>query len=121
MCIWRILTWCNIFQEAIGETDVIRSCIKCLSRDIPKEQEEAAALLYELSKFQPLCQKIGSVSGAILVLVGVTSSDTNNAITIEKAEKTLQNLESYDENVREMAVNGRLQPLLKRLVEGIEI
>ena len=98
---------------------MIRNCIKCLSRDIPKEQEEAASLLYELSKFQPLCERIGSESGAILVLVGVASSDTNDVITIEKAEKTLQNLESYDVNVREMAVNGRLQPLLKRLVEGM--
>eukprot|EP00250_Pteridium_aquilinum_P012012 c20452_g1_i2 orf=270-3377(-) len=110
----------NDNKEAIGETVAIRSCVKCLSRDVQKEREEAASLLYELSKYPPLCEKIGNESGAILVLVGIVSSDSDNDITAQKAEKTLENLEGCDQNVRQMAVNGRLLPLLQRLVEGGE-
>lgn len=110
----------NDNKEAIGETLAVRNCVKCLSRDVLKEREEAAALLCELSKYPPLCEKIGAEGGAILVLVGIVSSDSDNAVTIEKVEQILENLERSDQNVRQMAVNGRLQPLLRRLVEGGE-
>ena len=107
------------FQEAIGETDAIRRCIKCLSRDGSKEKEEASLLLYELSKFQPMCEKIGLETGAILVLVGTVSSSADNPVTVRIAEQTLDNLEICDQNVRQMAENGRLKPLLSRLQEGM--
>lgn len=107
-------------KEAIAETSAIRNCVKCLSRTVSSEREEAASLMYELSKFEPLCEKIGSETGAILVLVGIVSSSSDNVITIEKAEKTLHNLESSDQNVRQMAENGRLHPLLQRLTKGGE-
>lgn len=110
----------NDNKEAIGETMAVRNCVKCMSRDVLKEREEAASLLYELSKHQPLCEKIGAESGAILVLVGIVSSDSDNVVTVQKAEQILENLEGCDQNVRQMAVNGRLQPLLRRLVEGGE-
>jgi hypothetical protein len=76
------------------------------------------SLLYELSENKALSERIGSVSGAILILVGLSSSKVENLLIVDRAEKTLENLESCEKNVRQMAENGRLQPLLRLLLEG---
>jgi hypothetical protein len=46
------------------------------------------------------------------------SSKVENNATVEKVEDTLKNLERYETNVKQMAENGRLQPLLTRLIQG---
>lgn len=107
-----------ILQEAISAGDTIRTIVKFLSHDHSQEREEAVSLLYELSKSEALCEKIGGVSGAILILVGMSSSKSENVLTVEKAEKTLDNLEKCENNVRQMAESGRLQPLLTLILEG---
>jgi hypothetical protein len=107
-------------KVALADTDLMRSVVKCLSRKLSVEREEAVALLYELSKSPLLCELIGAANGAILILVGMTSSSSENVRAAELANQTLSNLEGCDNNVREMAQNGRLQPLLTRLVEGPE-
>ncbi|KAJ6804428.1 U-box domain-containing protein 44-like [Iris pallida] len=48
----------------------------------------------------------------------MSSSDSENASTVERAEKTLENLENCENNVKQMAENGRLLPLLTSLLEG---
>lgn len=96
----------------------MRTVVKFLSHELSKEREEAVSLLYELSKSETLCEKIGSINGSILILVGMTSSKSEDLSTVEKADKTLENLEKYENNVRQMAENGRLQPLLTHLLEG---
>lgn len=96
----------------------MRTIVKFLSHELSKEREEAVSLLYELSKSETLCEKIGSINGAILILVGMTSSESEDILTVEKADKTLENLEKCENNVRQMAENGRLQPLLTQLLEG---
>jgi hypothetical protein len=105
-------------KDVMAEGDTVRTIVKFLSREQSKEREEAVSLLYELSKSEALCDKIGSVQGAILILVGMTSSKSENLITVEKADKTLENLEKSENNIRQMAENGRLQPLLTSLLEG---
>ncbi|KAF5207478.1 Ring-type e3 ubiquitin transferase [Thalictrum thalictroides] len=105
-------------KEVIAEGDTIRTIVKFLSHEQSKEREEAVALLYELSRSEALCEKIGAVNGAILILVGMTSSNSENILTVEKADKTLENLEKCERNVQQMAENGRLQPLLTLLLEG---
>jgi hypothetical protein len=105
-------------QDIVGETDLIRLAVKCLSRDLSQEREAAVALLFELSKSYSLCEKIGATNGAILLLVGMLSSRSENLEAIYNAEQTLTNLEGCDKNVRQMAENGRIQPLLTHLVEG---
>ncbi|KAA8537393.1 hypothetical protein F0562_026920 [Nyssa sinensis] len=105
-------------KEIMAEGDTVRTIVKFLSHEQSKEREEAVYLLYELSKSELLCEKIGSVNGAILILVGMTSSKSENLLTVEKADKTLENLEKCENNVRQMAENGRLQPLLTLLLEG---
>ncbi|KAG1355330.1 U-box domain-containing protein 44 [Cocos nucifera] len=108
----------NDNKEAIAVGDTIRTIVKFLSHEHSQEREEAVSLLYELSKFESLCEKIGGVNGAILILVGMASSKSENILTVERAEKTLENLEKCEKNVRQMAENGRLQPLLTLLLEG---
>ncbi|KAL5557701.1 hypothetical protein UlMin_033912 [Ulmus minor] len=105
-------------KEILAEGDTVRSIVKFLSHEQSKEREEAVSVLYELSKSEALCEKIGSVNGAILILVGMTSSKSENILTVEKADKTLENLEKYESNVRQMAENGRLMPLLSQILEG---
>lgn len=105
-------------KEMLAEGDTVRTIVKFLSHELSKEREEAVSLLYELSKSEMLCEKIGSVNGAILILVGMASSKSENILTVEKADKTLENLEKCDNNVRQMAENGRLRPLLTLLLEG---
>lgn len=102
----------------MAEGDTVRTVVKFLSHELSKEREEAVSLLYELSKSATLCEKIGSINGAILILVGMTSSKSEDLLTVEKADKTLENLEKCESNVRQMAENGRLQPLLTQLLEG---
>lgn len=103
----------------MADGDKVRTIVKFLSHEQSQEREEAVSLLYELSKSEALCEKIGSVNGAILILVGMTSSKSENLFIVEKADKILENLEKNENNVRQMAENGRLQPLLTLLLEGI--
>ncbi|KAB2626254.1 U-box domain-containing protein 44-like [Pyrus ussuriensis x Pyrus communis] len=105
-------------KEVLADGDTVRTIVKFLSHEQSKEREEAVSLLYELSKSEALCEKIGSINGAILILVGMTSSKSDNILTVENADKTLENLEKYENNVRQMAENGRLQPLLTQIREG---
>lgn len=105
-------------KDIFAEGDTVRSIVKLLSHEQSKEREEAVSLLYELSKTEALCEKIGAINGAILMLVGMTSSNSENILTVEKADKTLENLGKCENNVRQMAENGRLQPLLTQILEG---
>jgi hypothetical protein len=105
-------------KEELAKGDTIRTIIKFLSNDHVQERELAVSLLYELSKLDPVCQRIGAVYGAILLLVGMGSSKSENLAAVEKAESTLRNLEKHETNVKQMAENGRLQPLLTKLVQG---
>ncbi|KAK4428322.1 U-box domain-containing protein 44 [Sesamum alatum] len=105
-------------KDIIAEGDTVRTIVKFLSHEQSKEREEAVSLLYELSKSEKLSEKIGSVNGAILILVGMASSNSENLSTVEKADRTLENLEQSENNVRQMAECGRLRPLLTLLLEG---
>ncbi|KAL2232122.1 U-box domain-containing protein 44 [Sesamum indicum] len=105
-------------KEIIAEGDTVRTIVKFLHHEQSKEREEAVSLLYELSKSEKLSEKIGSVSGAVLILVGMASSNSENLSTVEKAERTLENLAQSENNVRQMAECGRLRPLLTLLLEG---
>ncbi|KAM3255239.1 hypothetical protein ACQJBY_048547 [Aegilops geniculata] len=108
----------NDNKDEIAAGDNIRTIVKFLSHGHVQEKEQAASLLYELSQYKPLAEKIGSIPGAILILVGLSSSKIENLFTVNRADKTLVNLESCEKNVRQMAENGRLQPLLRLLLEG---
>lgn len=108
----------NSNKEIIAGGDTIRTLVKFLSHDHSQEIEEAVYLLYELSKHEVLCERIGGVSGAILILIGMSSSHSEHILTVERAEKTLDNLEKCENNVKQMAESGRLRPLLTLILEG---
>ncbi|KAH9605281.1 hypothetical protein KSS87_022118 [Heliosperma pusillum] len=107
-------------KEIMAEGVTVRTIMKFLSpeRSTEWEKEEAISLLYELSKSQTLGEKIGSMQGAILILMGTSSSESENIGIVDKASKTLDNLAKSEENVRLMAENGRLEPLLSLLLNG---
>ncbi|KAL5218961.1 hypothetical protein ABZP36_019645 [Zizania latifolia] len=105
-------------KEELGKGDTIRTIIKFLSNEHAQERELAVSLLHELSGHEPTCERIGAVYGAVLLLVGMASSKSESAVAVEKAENTLRNLDRFDANVKQMADNGRLQPLLTRLLQG---
>ncbi|XP_010534273.1 PREDICTED: U-box domain-containing protein 44 isoform X2 [Tarenaya hassleriana] len=105
-------------KAIVAEGDTVRTIVKFLSYEPSKGKEAAVCLLFELSKSEALCEKIGSTRGAILLLVGMASSQSENITTVEKADRTLENLARSKENVMQMAINGRSQPLLAKLVEG---
>lgn len=105
-------------KEVFATGDTVRTIVKFLSHEHSQEREEAVSLLYELSKSESLCEKIGGVSGSILILVAMASSNSENISIVERADRTLENLEKCENNVRQMAENGRLQPLLTLILEG---
>lgn len=102
----------------MAQGDTVRSIVKFLSHEQSKEREEAVSLLLELSTSNILCEKIGSVNGAVLILVGMANSNSESVLTVERADRTLENLAQCENNVKQMAENGRLQPLLTLLLEG---
>lgn len=102
----------------MAEGDTVRSIVKFLSHEQSKEREEAVSLLHELSNSEILSEKIGSVNGAVLILVGMANSNSESSLTVEMADRTLENLAQCENNVKQMAENGRLQPLLTLLLEG---
>ncbi|KAH0916236.1 hypothetical protein HID58_030682 [Brassica napus] len=90
----------------LAEGDTVRTLVKFLSHEPSKGKEAAVSLLFELSKSEALCEKIGSVNGALILLVGLTSSNSVNVSIVDKAERTLENMERSEEVVRQMASYG---------------
>ncbi|CAH8357349.1 unnamed protein product [Eruca vesicaria subsp. sativa] len=105
-------------KAILAEGDTVRTLVKFLSQEPSKGREAAVSLVFELSKSEALCEKIGSVNGALILLVGLTSSNSVNVSIVEKADRTLENMERSEEVVRQMASYGRLQPLLGKILEG---
>ncbi|KAH0864256.1 hypothetical protein HID58_081467 [Brassica napus] len=93
-------------KAILAEGDTVRTLVKFLSHEPSKGKEAAVSLLFELSKSEALCEKIGSVNGALILLVGLTSSNSVNVSIVDKAERTLENMERSEEVVRQMASYG---------------
>lgn len=92
--------------------------IKLLSCTHQALRHASLLLLLELSKSQYLCDKIGLVPGAILMLITIKYKTSIDAFASEKAGETLNNLERLPTNIKLMAENGLLEPLLYNLTEG---
>lgn len=105
-------------QEMIAKKNAIPIIIKMLSSDNSIERHSALSLLLELSRSVQLCEKIGSVPGGILLLITMKYDKSIDAFAAEKADKTLTNLENCPKNIKCMAENGLLDPLLNHLIGG---
>ncbi|XP_050372143.1 putative U-box domain-containing protein 42 isoform X2 [Argentina anserina] len=107
-------------KEMIAQTTNIPTIIEMLSSSHRSIRHASMLLLLELSRSQALCEKIGSVTGAILMLITMKYGRSYDAFASEKADEILRNLELSPNNIKRMAENGLMEPLLKNLVEGCE-
>ncbi|XP_059655625.1 putative U-box domain-containing protein 42 [Cornus florida] len=94
--------------------------IKMLSSNDQTIRHTSLLLLLELSRSRSLCENIGSVTGGILMLITVKYKRSLDAFASEKADEILRNLERSPENIKCMAENGLLEPLLNHLIGGSE-
>nr|CAD1825322.1 unnamed protein product [Ananas comosus var. bracteatus] len=104
----------------IGKTRAISRAIKMLSRINTSEKHAALSFLLELSKSDLLLENIGSVVGGVLILITMKFNESADPFASEKSGEILKNLERCPINIKRMAENGFLDPLLNNLVEGTE-
>ncbi|KAL5826185.1 hypothetical protein ACOSQ4_017982 [Xanthoceras sorbifolium] len=107
-------------KERIANTMDISVVVKMLSSSHRPVRHASLLLLLELSRSQYLCEKIGSITGGILMLITIKYNRTVDAFGSEKAEQILRNLEGSPTNIKCMAENGLLEPLIYHLNEGCE-
>ncbi|CAK9160096.1 unnamed protein product [Ilex paraguariensis] len=107
-------------KEIIGKTISLPTVIKMLSSNHQPIRHASLLLLLELSRSQPMCEKIGSVTGGILMLITIKYRQSADAFASENADEILKNLERITDNIKFMADNGHWQPLLDHLIEGCE-
>ncbi|KAJ4972540.1 hypothetical protein NE237_005714 [Protea cynaroides] len=107
-------------KEMIAKTDAISRTIKMLSTNHLPERHASLSLLLELSRSELLYEWIGSVTGCILMLITMKYNHYHDALAAKKADEILKNLENAPKNIKRMAENGLLEPLLKHLIEGTE-
>ncbi|BBG94379.1 Armadillo/beta-catenin-like repeat family protein [Prunus dulcis] len=110
----------NDSKEMIAQTTNISTIIKMLSSSHQSIRHASLLYLLDLSRSQSLCERIGSVTGAILMLIRIKYRRSIDAFASEKADEILRNLEHSPNNIKNMAENGLLEPLLKNLTEGCE-
>ncbi|KAL5723361.1 hypothetical protein ACHQM5_006770 [Ranunculus cassubicifolius] len=104
----------------IAKTKIITTTAKVLSSTNLQERHASLSFLQELSVSESLCERIGSVTGLILMLITMTISRSYDTLSSEKAHQILKNLEMSPKNIKCMAGNGFLEPLLNQLIEGSE-
>lgn len=107
-------------KKMVGESGTISKAIKMLSSNHQLIRHASLLLLLELSRSESLCEEIGLINGAILMLVTIKYNQSNDSIGSENADKILKNLEIHPKNIKRMAESGLLEPLLNHLTEGSE-
>ncbi|KAF5745331.1 putative Armadillo/beta-catenin-like repeat family protein [Tripterygium wilfordii] len=108
-------------KEILVKAMDISTIIKLLSSSHQAIRHASLLLLLELSRSQNLCDIIGSVAGMILMLITMKYNQrAKDDFASTKAHEILQNLEKCTDNIKHMAENGLLEPLLNHLAEGSE-
>ncbi|KAJ8774619.1 hypothetical protein K2173_017065 [Erythroxylum novogranatense] len=107
-------------QEMIVNAMDISTVFKLLSSGYEPITHAALMLLVEISTSPLACERIGKTTGGILMLIRTKYNNSVDAFSSEKADKILKNLESSPENIKRMAENGFLEPLLNHLTDGSE-
>ncbi|KAJ6718627.1 U-BOX DOMAIN-CONTAINING PROTEIN 42-RELATED [Salix purpurea] len=105
-------------KMVISEMVDISAVIKMVSSGHQPVRHAALLILLDISRSQSLWKKIGSDPGGILMLIRCKYNLSVDAFSSEKADEILQNLERSPQNIKLMAENGFLEPLLKHLIEG---
>ncbi|XP_019105808.2 putative U-box domain-containing protein 42 isoform X2 [Beta vulgaris subsp. vulgaris] len=107
-------------KEQFARTPVISTTIKMLSSSYQPIRHAALLLLIEFSKSRSLAEKIGCVTGGTLVLIQTKYNRFIDTFASEAADQVLKNMEQCTKNIKFMAENGYLEPLLNNLIEGSE-
>lgn len=89
-----------------------------LSSSYQPIRHAALLLLIEFSKSRSLAEKIGCVTGGTLVLIQTKYNRFIDTFASEAADQVLKNMEQCTKNIKFMAENGYLEPLLNNLIEG---
>ncbi|XP_010551630.1 PREDICTED: putative U-box domain-containing protein 42 [Tarenaya hassleriana] len=110
----------NAGKEMIARTINISCIIKLLPSSHQQLRHAALLVLLELSTSQHACERIGTATGGILMLITSKYNRDINAFASETAEQILKQLEKFPDNIKRMAENGLLEPLLNHLAEGTE-
>ncbi|GAB2297111.1 hypothetical protein Dimus_031210 [Dionaea muscipula] len=104
----------------IGNTAAITKTVKMLSSNDQTIRHTSLLLLLELSKVLNLSDKIGGTNGAILLLIRTKYDRSTDTFASEAADQILMNLAQCPNNVKCMAENGLIKPLLDNLTGGTE-
>ncbi|GAB4828999.1 hypothetical protein Ancab_018656 [Ancistrocladus abbreviatus] len=107
-------------KESIGKTTAITTTVRMLSSSHQPIRHSALLLLIELSNSQTLSERIGWVTGGILLLIRTKYNRSADTFASEAADQILRNLSQCPNNIKCMAENGYLEPLLDNLVKGCE-
>ncbi|XP_039117505.1 putative U-box domain-containing protein 42 isoform X2 [Dioscorea cayenensis subsp. rotundata] len=107
-------------KEIIAKTRAITAAVKMLSSDHLQEKHASLSLLLQLSKSEIICRNIGATPGAILMLITMKYNERTDFVSAERAGETLKNMEKCPDNIKCMAENGLLEPLLNHIVDGDE-
>ncbi|KAI3429222.1 RING-type E3 ubiquitin transferase [Psidium guajava] len=106
-------------KEMVARVVDTAALIKLLSSGHQPTRHSTLQFLLELSQSQSIRESIGSATGAILILI-TNKYNSLDAFASEKASEILRNLESHPTNIKIMAENGYVEPLLEHLIEGSE-
>ena len=100
------------------EEGMTRLAIRSLTANLEKEREYALRLLFEFSSVEDYCRKIAVEKGA-LVLLSMLAGNLEFPALSNLAEDILGNIEKVEDNIEQLAMAGRYQPLLTRLCGGM--
>lgn len=100
------------------KTPALSATIKMLSRSYQPIRHAALLLLIEFSKSKSLSENLGRVTGGILILIQTKFNRSLDTFASEAADQVLRYMEQCSNNIKLMAENGYLEPLLNNLIEG---
>jgi uncharacterized protein (DUF305 family) len=102
----------------MSRTNAIKAAAKLISSSNLTEKNLALSFLEEATKSEFLGRMVGHTTGAILMLVSTKVNQSSDLDAAKMASEILKNLEKRPKNMKYMALNGYLDPLLTNLVEG---
>uniref|UniRef100_A0A803L7K9 RING-type E3 ubiquitin transferase n=1 Tax=Chenopodium quinoa TaxID=63459 RepID=A0A803L7K9_CHEQI len=116
----RLLVEQGEAKEQIAKTPAISATIRMLFSSYQPIRHAALLLLIEFSKSSFLSEKIGGVTGGILILLQTKYKRSIDTFASEAAGQILNYMERCPSNIKFMAEIGYLEPLLSNLIEGSE-
>ncbi|CAL1371802.1 unnamed protein product [Linum trigynum] len=107
-------------KEMIAKAVDLSAVVRLLSSGHQVIKHQSLLLLLELARLETMSERIGSITGSILMLIKLKYSHSLDSFASEKADEILRSLGRLPENVKQMAENGFLEPLINQLSEGPE-